>query len=156
MHPCMQSEAGKYGPWGGNEGSPWDISETKGITEIKIYYGDAIYGLVITYVIDGQPETLTVGSTIGESKQVHEVNEYFNSISGFYGAWKEVTVIKQLTLATNKGRHVPLGTKHDGDLPFPYAPPPLPPPPPYKIVGFHGRASNTAIDAIGIYCHEKN
>ncbi|CAL9102959.1 unnamed protein product, partial [Musa textilis] len=79
-------------------------------------------------------------------------DEYFNSISGFYGPTipEHDTVIKQLTLGTNKGTSVTVGTVQGEHFPFPN--PPLPPQ--YKIVGFHGRAS-TFIDAIGIY-YEKN
>ena len=65
MHVFMQTNAIKAGPWGENGGSTWDTSETQGITRIKIYYGDGIYGLDITFVIDGKRQTLSVGSTGG-------------------------------------------------------------------------------------------
>lgn len=70
MHACMQSEDIKFGPWGGNGGTTCDTSETQGINEIKIYHGNAIYGLIITYFINGEPQTLSVGDTRGELKQV--------------------------------------------------------------------------------------
>ncbi|CAL9120031.1 unnamed protein product [Musa acuminata var. zebrina] len=151
----MEHEAIMFGPWGGKGGSTWDTLETQDITRIKIYYGDVIYGLDITYVIDGKRQTLSVGGTGGNvwNEIILKEYEYFNYIAGFYGPVNPggVIVIKQLTLGTNKGTRVTVGTTQDGDIPFPTTPLPSP----YKIVGFFGRAS-TAIDAIGIYCYEIN
>ncbi|CAL9178074.1 unnamed protein product [Musa hybrid cultivar] len=79
-------------------------------------------------------------------------DEYFNSISGFYDPTipEDVIVIKQLTLGTNKGTSVTVGTTQGGDFPFPYSPLPR-----YKIVGILGHSTSTVIDAIGIYYEEK-
>ncbi|CAL9178082.1 unnamed protein product, partial [Musa hybrid cultivar] len=83
--------------------------------------------------------------------------EYFNDISVSYGALSVCPgsghAIKQLTIGTNKGTRVTVGTTKEADFSFP--PPPLHPSPPHKIVGFFGRAS-TAIDAIGTYYKEIN
>ncbi|CAL9770018.1 unnamed protein product [Musa acuminata subsp. burmannicoides] len=149
------AKAIKVGPWGGKGGSTWDtLVVTQDITHIKIYYGDVIDGLDITYVTNGKRQTLKVGDTIGAvwNEIILKKDEYFNSISGFYGPTipKDVIAIKQLTLGTNKGTSVTVGTTQGGDFPFPYSPLP----PHYKIVGFHGHAT-TVIDAIGIYYEEK-
>lgn len=61
----------KVGPWGGNGGNVWDMGQADHITKLRIYYGDNIVGLEITYILNGNSHTYKRGTTTGASKEVY-------------------------------------------------------------------------------------
>ena len=54
----MQAGEIKVRLWGGNGGSEWDMGAADRITEIKIGAVEAIDAIVITFIRNGQTETM--------------------------------------------------------------------------------------------------
>ncbi|CAL9770025.1 unnamed protein product [Musa acuminata subsp. burmannicoides] len=86
------------------------------ITKLRIYYGDNIVGLEITYILNGNSHTYkTCGTTTGASKEIIlEEDEYFTSISGYFHAlsnYQRHAIVMLLTLDTNKGASISVGNK---------------------------------------------
>uniref|UniRef100_A0A804KUH5 Jacalin-type lectin domain-containing protein n=1 Tax=Musa acuminata subsp. malaccensis TaxID=214687 RepID=A0A804KUH5_MUSAM len=46
----------KEGPWGANAGNAFDTGRVDRFTKVKIYHGDVIYGLELTFVVGGKPQ----------------------------------------------------------------------------------------------------
>ncbi|CAL9058155.1 unnamed protein product [Musa banksii] len=54
---CLQmGKVVKEGPWGANAGNAFDTGRVDRFTKVKIYQGDVIYGLKITFVVDGKTQ----------------------------------------------------------------------------------------------------
>ncbi|URE49690.1 hypothetical protein MUK42_33324, partial [Musa troglodytarum] len=60
------SKVVKEGTWGGNAGNAFDTGRVDRFTKVKIYHGDVIYGLEITFVVGGKTQRPMV---IGEKKR---------------------------------------------------------------------------------------
>ena len=77
---------------------------------------------------------------------VLELDEHFISVQGYYSdiqKWGiDATVIRSLTLETNKRTYGPFGIEDGTKFSFPFQG--------LKLVGFHGR-SGVYLDAIGLY-----
>ena len=73
---CTQGRMVKVGPWGGNGGNVWDMGQADHITKLRIYYGDNIVGLEITYILNGNSHTYKRGTTTGASKEVYHLYIY--------------------------------------------------------------------------------
>ncbi|XP_064986839.1 mannose/glucose-specific lectin-like [Musa acuminata AAA Group] len=142
----------KVGPWGGNGGNVWDMGQADHITKLRIYYGDNIVGLEITYILNGNSHTYKRGTTTGASKEIIlEEDEYFTSISGYFHAlsnYQRHAIVMLLTLDTNKGASISVGNKTGSSFALTLEEG-------SRILGFFGRAG-TAIDAIGIHCSLPN
>ncbi|CAL9120035.1 unnamed protein product [Musa acuminata var. zebrina] len=142
----------KVGPWGGNGGDAWNMGQADHITKLRIYYGDNIVGLEITYILNGNPHTGKYGTTTGPSEEIIlEEDEYFTSISGYFHAlsnYQGHAIVMLLTLDTNKGASISVGNKIGSSFALTLEEG-------SKILGFFGRAG-TAIDAIGIRCSLPN
>ncbi|CAL9058162.1 unnamed protein product [Musa banksii] len=142
----------KVGPWGGNGGNAWDMGQADHITKLRIYYGDNIVGLEITYILNGNSHTYKRGTTTGASKEIIlEEDEYFTSISGYFHAlsnYQRHAIVMLLTLDTNKGASISVGNKTGTSFALTLEEG-------SRILGFFGRAG-TAIDAIGIHCSLPN
>uniref|UniRef100_A0A804KUH6 Jacalin-type lectin domain-containing protein n=2 Tax=Musa acuminata subsp. malaccensis TaxID=214687 RepID=A0A804KUH6_MUSAM len=52
----MQAKVVKEGPWGANAGNAFDTGRVDRFTKVKIYHGDVIYGLELTFVVGGKPQ----------------------------------------------------------------------------------------------------
>ncbi|CAL9198003.1 unnamed protein product [Musa hybrid cultivar] len=142
----------KVGPWGGNGGDAWNMGQADHITKLRIYYGNNIVGLEITYILNGNPHTGKYGTTTGPSEEIIlEEDEYFTSISGYFHAlsnYQGHAIVMLLTLETNKGASISVGNKIGSSFALTLEEG-------SKILGFFGRAG-TAIDAIGIRCSLPN
>ncbi|CAL9178080.1 unnamed protein product [Musa hybrid cultivar] len=136
----------KEGPWGANTGKPFDTGSVDHFTNVKIYYGDAIYGLELTFVVSGTIKTMLIGEKKGASEEITlGQDEHFTSISGYFNSGNDI-IITQLTLTTDKDSNISAGKKtgnhfflalEDG----------------VHIVGFFGLGQpNIVVKAIGVYC----
>ncbi|CAL9134173.1 unnamed protein product [Musa textilis] len=133
----------KVGPWGGNGGSAWDMGAAYRITNIKIRAGDAIDAIVITFTRYGLTETMHFGGSGGTLYEISlPEDEYLVGIEGSVDTLGRLTVVRNLTLRTNKKSYGPFGTNGGNAFSVPVAS--------GKITGFFGRAGNM-IDAIGVY-----
>ncbi|CAL9178100.1 unnamed protein product, partial [Musa hybrid cultivar] len=128
----------KVGPWGGNGGDAWNMGQADHITKLRIYYGDNIVGLEITYILNGNPHTGKYGTTTGPSEEIIlEEDEYFTSISGYFHAlsnYQGHAIVMLLTLETNKGASISVGNKIGSSFALTLEEG-------SKILGFFGRAA---------------
>ncbi|CAL9198017.1 unnamed protein product [Musa hybrid cultivar] len=131
----------KVGPWGGNGGNVWDMGQADHITKLRIYYGDNIVGLEITYILNGNSHTYKRGTTTGASKEIIlEEDEYFTSISGYFHAlsnYQRHAIVMLLTLDTNKGASISVGNKTGSSFSLTLEEG-------SRILGFFGRAGGRA------------
>ncbi|XP_019180502.1 PREDICTED: jacalin-related lectin 19-like isoform X1 [Ipomoea nil] len=135
------------GAWGGPGGSKWDFKPKGLIKQITIIHGTVIDSITFTGVsADGRVEAPIKLGGPGGSKTI-QVNingpsEYLRGVSGTYGNYHGLTVLRSIKFETNVTTRGPHGT-NDG-TPFSFAVQDG------KIVGFHGRAGDY-VDAIGVY-----
>ncbi|XP_065018829.1 protein GOS9-like [Musa acuminata AAA Group] len=133
----------KVGAWGGNGGSAWDMGAAYRITNIKIRAGDAIDAIVITFTRYGLIETKHFGGSGGTLYEIPlQEDEYLVGVEGSVDTLGRITLVRNLTLRTNKKSYGPFGTSGGKPFSVPVAS--------GKIIGFFGRAG-TMIDAIGVY-----
>ncbi|URE46083.1 hypothetical protein MUK42_14411 [Musa troglodytarum] len=67
---CLQmGKVVKEGPWGGNAGKQFDTGSVDRFINVKIYHGDAIYGLELTCIKDGRIETILIGEKKGRIRR---------------------------------------------------------------------------------------
>ncbi|URE49692.1 hypothetical protein MUK42_33324, partial [Musa troglodytarum] len=101
------SKVVKEGTWGGNAGNAFDTGRVDRFTKVKIYHGDVIYGLEITFVVGGKTQRpMVIGEKKRTSKEITlNEDEHFTSIKGYFKAIEGYDIsITQLTLTTDKGR----------------------------------------------------
>ncbi|CAD5184891.1 salt stress-induced protein-like [Musa acuminata AAA Group] len=104
----------KEGPWGANAGNEFDTGRVDRFTKVKIYHGDVIYGLEITFVVDGKTQPpLLIGSKKRASQKITlDEDERFISISGYFKPMLGNDIfITQLTLTTDENRNVSAGNE---------------------------------------------
>ncbi|CAL9102955.1 unnamed protein product [Musa textilis] len=139
----------KEGPWGGNAGKPFDIGSVDRFINVKIYHGDAIYGLELTCVKDGRIETILIGEKKGAYVEITlNEDEHFTSIKGYVKAIEGYDIsITQLTLTTDKGRKVSAGIETGNSFSLALEKG-------GHIVGFFGLVGQqiVTVDAIGVHC----
>nr|XP_009413935.2 PREDICTED: protein GOS9-like [Musa acuminata subsp. malaccensis] len=147
-HPYLQMAGEiKVGAWGGDGGSAWDMAAAYRITNIKFRAGDAIDGIVITFTRYGQTETKSFGGTGGKLYEIPlQEDEYLVGVEGSVDTMWGITLVRNLTLRTNKKSYGPFGTSGGKPFSVPVAS--------GKIIGFFGRAG-AMIDAIGVYLAPK-
>ncbi|XP_064937489.1 protein GOS9-like [Musa acuminata AAA Group] len=137
----------KVGAWGGNGGSAWDMGAAYRITNIKIRAGDNIDAIVITFTRYGLIETKHFGGSGGTPHEIPlQEDEYLVGVEGSVDTLGRITLVRNLTLRTNKRSYGPFGTSGGKPFSVPVAS--------GKIIGFFGRAG-TMIDAIGVYLAPK-
>ncbi|XP_064975317.1 protein GOS9-like [Musa acuminata AAA Group] len=133
----------KVGLWGGNGGSEWDMGAADRITEIKIGAVEAIDAIVITFIRNDQTETKHFGSIDFKPYVISlQEDEYLVGVEGSVDTMWGLTLVRNLTLRTNKDSYGPFGSS--GGIPFSV------PLVSGKIIGFFGRAGEM-IEAIGVY-----
>ncbi|CAL9108503.1 unnamed protein product [Musa acuminata var. zebrina] len=133
----------KVGPWGGNGGSEWDMGAADRIIKIDIFASEVIAGILITFTRNGQKETKLFGSILGDPHPISlQEDEYLVGVEGSVDTMSEITLVRNLTLRTNKESYGPFGSSGGKPFSIPVAS--------GKIVGFFGRAG-AMIDAIGLY-----
>ncbi|THU53957.1 hypothetical protein C4D60_Mb10t19910 [Musa balbisiana] len=148
---CLQmGKVVKVGPWGANEGNAFDTGRVDRFTKVKIYHGDVIYGLEITFVVGGktQPPMLIGSKKRASQKITLDEDEHFTSISGYFKPMLGNDIfITQLTLTTDENRNVSAG-KETGN-PFSLALEEG-----GHIVGFCGLLGQptVAVEAIAVHC----
>ncbi|CAL9102953.1 unnamed protein product, partial [Musa textilis] len=148
---CLQmSKVVKVGTWGGNAGNKFDTGRVDRFTKVKIYHGDVIYGLELTFVVGGKTQPpMVIGEKKRASKEITlDEDENFTSITGYFKPMLGTDIfITQLTLTTDKDRNVSAGnetgnpfslTLEEGG----------------HIVGFWGLVGQSivAVEAIAVYC----
>ncbi|XP_022137535.1 jacalin-related lectin 3-like [Momordica charantia] len=148
--PKNQLKNFSLAPCGGKGGDPWEcvfrairqlvISHELWIHSIQMQYEDKNGKLVWSK---------KHGSRDGSSRSevvLEFPDEYFVSVHGYYGDLHNfgnaATVIRSLTLETNRRTYGPFGVEDGTKFSFPVMG--------TKIVGFHGR-SGWYLDAIGLY-----
>ncbi|XP_022137459.1 jacalin-related lectin 3-like [Momordica charantia] len=130
-------------------GSPWDDGVYSTVRSLVITHREWICSIHVEYDKNGES---IWGSKRGGNEgstsvvSLHYPNEYLISISGYYGnlhKWRiAATVIRSLTLKTNRNTYGPFGMEEGTRFSFPTMG--------TKIVGFHGRCG-WYLDAIGLY-----
>ena len=149
----LQSDEWKPLPspsWGGQGGIPWADGIQRNISKIKITYGTVINTIQFEY-IDSKGEPLSKvkhGSHDGSEKDTINLNqpgEYLQYVSGTYGQFGSLVVVKSLTFHTNSRKFGPYGssgTSSGGSFSTPTTG--------CKILGFFGR-SGSYLDSIGFH-----
>ncbi|CAL9038885.1 jacalin-related lectin 19-like [Musa acuminata AAA Group] len=133
----------KVGAWGGNGGSEWDMGPADRIINIEIRAIDAIDAIAITFTRNGQTETKYYGGPLGITYEIPlQEDEYLVGVEGSVDTILETTLVRNLTLRTNKESYGPFGTSGGKPFSLPVAA--------GKIIGFFGR-EGVVIDAIGVY-----
>nr|P83304.1 RecName: Full=Mannose/glucose-specific lectin [Parkia platycephala]1ZGR_A Chain A, Mannose/glucose-specific lectin [Parkia platycephala]1ZGR_B Chain B, Mannose/glucose-specific lectin [Parkia platycephala]1ZGS_A Chain A, Mannose/glucose-specific lectin [Parkia platycephala]1ZGS_B Chain B, Mannose/glucose-specific lectin [Parkia platycephala] len=137
------------GPWGGSGGNYWSFKANHAITEIVIHVKDNIKS--ISFKDASGDISGTFGgkdpreNEKGDEKKIkiHWPTEYLKSISGSYGDYNGVLVIRSLSFITNLTTYGPFGSTSGGEsFSIPIAD--------SVVVGFHGRAGYY-LDALGIF-----
>ena len=72
IHARKQAKVVKEGPWGANAGNAFDTGRVDRFTKVKIYHGDVIYGLELTFVVGGKPQPpMLIGTKKRASQEVY-------------------------------------------------------------------------------------
>ena len=66
----MQNGAIKVGAWGGNGGSAFDMGPAHRIISVKIFSGDVVDGVDVTFTSYGKTETRHFGGSGGTPHEV--------------------------------------------------------------------------------------
>ncbi|RWW21725.1 hypothetical protein GW17_00014115 [Ensete ventricosum] len=139
----MQNGAIKVGAWGGNGGSAFDMGPAYRIISVKIFSGDVVDAVDITFSYNGKTETRHFGGSGGNP---HEIvlaeDEHLVGMAGEVANYHGLVVVGKLGFTTNKKTYGPFG--NTGGTPFSL------PITAGKISGFFGRGGQF-IDAIGVY-----
>ncbi|THU69960.1 hypothetical protein C4D60_Mb08t19920 [Musa balbisiana] len=116
------------------------------IINIQIRTIEAIDAIAITFTRNGQTETNYFGGTLGDIYEIPlQEDEYLVGVEGSVDTILGITMVRNLTLRTNKETYGPFGTSGGKPFSVPVAA--------GKINGFFGRAG-AVIDAIGLYLHQ--
>ncbi|XP_072955904.1 protein GOS9-like [Typha angustifolia] len=141
----MQAGVVKVGKWGGDGGGPFDMGAATRLANIRIRHGAAIDAIQIMYEVDGKMKWSTqFGGNGGALTEISlKDGELLTSISGHYGSFGNITVIRSLSFSTNLNTtYGPYGEQQGTTFSIPLQE--------GKIVGFFGR-SGALLDAIGVY-----
>ncbi|XP_072956341.1 protein GOS9-like [Typha angustifolia] len=135
----------KVGKFGGNGGGAFDMGAATRLTDIKIRHGAAIDAIQIKYEVDGKikwsPQYGGNGGVLAEIDL--KDGEFLTSISGYYGSFGNIIVVRSLSFGTNlNSTYGPYGVQQGTPFSIPLQA--------GKIVGFFGR-SGALVDAIGVY-----
>ncbi|XP_073107280.1 protein GOS9-like [Elaeis guineensis] len=151
------------GPWGGSGGTAWSFDNALTITKIKISVGDVVDSITFQYT-DGETTRWSprFGGAGGNPKEllcqlinlrasvidIHAVNidlgtnNNLKTISGYYGNYHGIIVIRSLTFETTTGTYGPYGQEEGTAFSLPLKA--------GKVVGFFGHAGQW-LDALGFY-----
>ncbi|URE39930.1 Mannose glucose-specific lectin [Musa troglodytarum] len=133
----------KVGAWGGNGGSAFDMGPAYRIISVKIFSGDVIDAVDVTFTYYGKTETRHFGGSGGNPHElVLEEDEYLVGMAGEVASYHGVVVVGKLGLITNKKAYGPFGNTGGTPFSLPIAA--------GKISGFFGR-DGQFLDAIGVY-----
>ncbi|CAL9041338.1 unnamed protein product [Musa banksii] len=133
----------KVGAWGGNGGSAFDMGPAHRIISVKIFSGDVVDAVDITFTSYGKTETRHFGGSGGTPHEiVLQEGEYLVGMTGEFGNYHGVVVVGKLGFSTNKKSYGPFGNTRGTPFSLPIAA--------GKISGFFGRGGDF-LDAIGVY-----
>ncbi|KAI9082860.1 hypothetical protein K1719_035190 [Acacia pycnantha] len=138
------------GPWGGSGGDHWSFNASFAITEIVITLVENNIHSISFKDASGNTSGTFGGRDPNAIQRVEKKvpiqwpSEYLRSISGTYGRYNGLSVIKSLSFITNLKTNGPFGTASDDDTPFPTQTADG------VVVGFYGWAGYY-VDAIGIF-----
>ncbi|XP_072986963.1 protein GOS9-like [Typha latifolia] len=135
----------KVGKWGGDGGEPFDMGAATRLLAVRVRHGAAIDAIQILYERDGYVEwTPQFGGDGGELDEITlQEGEFLTSISGYYGDFASINVVRSLTFGTNlSSTYGPYGVEEGTPFSAPLEE--------GQIVGFFGR-SGALLDAIGVY-----
>ncbi|PAN16526.1 hypothetical protein PAHAL_3G066600 [Panicum hallii] len=144
----------KKGPYGGNGGVAWDITDTPSRLEsITIHYGGVIDGIEFSYFdqYDQKHTTGRWGGSGGTSTRTIELapSEFVKEVFGTIGSYSPYNnIIRTLAIVTNVRTYGPFGNPRNGTTPFS-----IPAQNNGSIVGFFARGMRF-LDAIGVYVQE--
>ncbi|XP_052139285.1 mannose/glucose-specific lectin-like [Oryza glaberrima] len=141
--------ATKVGPWGGNGGTPQDITETpKRLESITIRSGEVVDSISFSYFDQaGQKRVAGPWGGPGGNPNTIELasSEFLKEVSGTFGTYYGSNVITSIKFVTNVKTYGPFG-KQNG-TPFN-----IPVQNNSSVVGFFGRGGKY-LDAVGVYVH---
>lgn len=136
----------KFGPYGGKGGDAWEEKAFTRIRAFLIWHKEWIYSFQIHYEKNGELIwSMKHGGDGGYRSEVvfDHPDEYLVSLHGYYsyiGNWGiAATVVRSLTLETNKRSYGPFGEEDGTKFSFPTG---------TKFSGLHGRSGHY-LDAIG-------
>ncbi|XP_038990481.1 mannose/glucose-specific lectin-like [Phoenix dactylifera] len=132
------------GPWGGSGGTPWLFENALAITKIKISAGDVIDSISFQYM-DGATArwSPTYGGTGGKPTEIDlGTNNHLKAISGHYGNYYGIVVIRSLTFVSTTGTYGPFGQEEGTAFSLPVKA--------GNVVAFFGRAGQW-LDALGFH-----
>ncbi|XP_072958057.1 protein GOS9-like [Typha angustifolia] len=138
----------KVGKWGGDGGNPFDMGAATRLLDIRIRHGGAIDAIQIMYVKDGKIQwTPQYGGNGGDLTEITlQEGEFLRSISGYYGNFQDMHLVRSLTFATNLSTYGPYGEQEGTTFSIPLED--------GKIEGFFGRYGRL-LDAVGVYVGPK-
>ncbi|KAF7850419.1 LOW QUALITY PROTEIN: hypothetical protein BT93_L5520 [Corymbia citriodora subsp. variegata] len=137
------------GSFGGDKGTGiWDDGKHTDVREIVIGFDSAIRSISILYDEDRRPVGPFTHGTSGGGQtytiKLDHLSDYLTSISGYIEEVSELTILRSLTIHTNRRDHGPIGTTNKGrHFSFPYTG--------GKIVGFHGSCNGPCLQSIGAF-----
>ncbi|KAL9998606.1 putative jacalin-like lectin domain-containing protein [Helianthus debilis subsp. tardiflorus] len=145
-----------HGPWGGSKGKRWVYMPQGCIEKIIIRHGSFVDSIEFrNYCSTGKPQSSLFGDTIfRSSREVDTIsmdspNEYLMSISGTVGSTGECDVgVRSICFMTNLNLYGPYGIEEGTAFSYEVKD--------EVIVGFHGRANNVYLVAIGVYAIPKS
>nr|4PIT_A Chain A, Ripening-associated protein [Musa acuminata]4PIT_B Chain B, Ripening-associated protein [Musa acuminata]4PIT_C Chain C, Ripening-associated protein [Musa acuminata]4PIT_D Chain D, Ripening-associated protein [Musa acuminata] len=133
----------KVGAWGGNGGSAFDMGPAYRIISVKIFSGDVVDGVDVTFTYYGKTETRHYGGSGGTPHEiVLQEGEYLVGMAGEVANYTGAVVLGKLGFSTNKKAYGPFGNTGGTPFSLPIAA--------GKISGFFGRGGKF-LDAIGVY-----
>ncbi|CAL9086872.1 unnamed protein product [Musa acuminata var. zebrina] len=133
----------KVGAWGGNGGSAFDMGPAYRIISVKIFSGDVVDGVDVTFTYYGKTETRHFGGSGGTPHEiVLQEGEYLVGMAGEFGNYHGAVVLGKLGFSTNNKAYGPFGNTGGTPFSLPIAA--------GKISGFFGRGGKF-LDAIGVY-----
>ncbi|AEE33437.1 Mannose-binding lectin superfamily protein [Arabidopsis thaliana] len=147
--PLPPPTAEKLQAQGGNQGDSWDDGVFEGVR--KLYVGQGKNCVAFLKVVYDSNTQVVIGEDHG-NKTLFEVkeyeleypSEYITAVDGCYNKVNgtEVEVITMLRIQTNKRTSIPVGCESNSSFVLKKEG--------YKIVGFHGKASNM-INQLGVH-----
>ncbi|KAG6516408.1 hypothetical protein ZIOFF_026867 [Zingiber officinale] len=136
----------KIGPWGGLGAGGFDVGQyVSHITKVKLYTGDVVDSLEISYVDDrNQFETYRTGGGGGGLHEFElESGEYINWVVASYKDYYDEICLTELGFKTNLGKeHGPFGDGGGETVTIPVVA--------GRLVGFFGQYDRY-INSIGLY-----
>ncbi|KAL5557963.1 hypothetical protein UlMin_034174 [Ulmus minor] len=136
------------GPWGGDDGVPFDDGVYSTVRQVIITYGSAIDSIQIEYDQKGSSVWSEKHGGRGGNKtdkvKLDYPDEFLTSFHGYYGKIAEwgPALVRSLTFKSNRKTYGPFGVEQGTCFSFPMSG--------GKIVGFHGKAG-WYLDSIGVH-----